>query len=141
MRASNRKPSQRELQTFRPWLPRIREVLHDLLTLPADWNGSRAAPINPELVRSAERLLTDNVPLGVPEPNVLPLPSGALGIEWHGGGIDLEIEVQEPEHFNVLFTDHRTEQEWDAESVLAKDPGLQSSLRLLADRTHLSTFS
>jgi hypothetical protein len=117
-----------------PWLASVQQTLRTVAALSPDWNGTRAEPTRSEVLASAEELLRTWTPHNLPEPNLLPLPSGGLGIEWHAGGIDLEIAIEGPDLLDVLFTDHRTGSTWDAEAIAPIDDRLRERLKLLATR-------
>jgi hypothetical protein len=50
---------------------------------------------------------------GAPTPSLVPTRRGTVQIEWHVGGIDLEIEVRSETEFLVSFEDQRTGATWD----------------------------
>jgi hypothetical protein len=41
------------------------------------------------------------------------MSSGHVQLEWHLGGIDLEVEVVTPTRREVLFEDRLTGEEWE----------------------------
>lgn len=66
------------------------------------WDGSRADPIEPELIESALAFafaFVDHMP---GDPIVTPMCLGRLQFEWHRGGRMLEIEFDEPGRIHYL---------------------------------------
>jgi hypothetical protein len=46
---------------------------------------------------------------------VVPTVGGGVQLEWHTGGIDLEIEIQAPGHFHVWLEDPQENLELETE--------------------------
>src|SRR4051794_31299831 len=59
--------------------------IHDLSKLPRDWNGYGAAPIDPAVIRIAERFVSDLPIEWISAPQVVPMTRGRLQLEWHRG--------------------------------------------------------
>jgi len=82
----------------------IHEQLDDLLRLSPDWNSYGAPAINPACVAKA-RQIAQSLPTGVPEPLAVPMSDGGVQLEWHRGGVDLEIVVSPPDGRVSFFAD------------------------------------
>jgi hypothetical protein len=91
------------------WLPEAEEALRKLLSLPQNWNSYGALPIQPQNVQSAIQLLEKLVRSDTPRPIVTPTVRGGVQLEWHTRGIDLEIEIDPPGHYQVLFEDPKAD--------------------------------
>src|SRR5206468_4162766 len=82
---------------------------------PENWNSYGARPIRPEIVHVAAQLLRETVNHNTPQPAVVPTVGGGVQLEWHTGGIDLEIEIASPEQFLVYNADSKDETECELE--------------------------
>ena len=87
------------------WLTQTDQALQELLCLPPNWNSYGAQPISPDNVTAAKDLLRAIVRPETPQPSVVPTVSGGVQLEWHTGGIDLEIEIQAPGQLHVWLKD------------------------------------
>lgn len=66
------------------------------------WDGRQGKPLSPEAALVAVRVLIDVAAVERPTPQLVPLPSGGVQVEWHVGGNDLEIEVDAKGDLHVL---------------------------------------
>jgi len=90
--------------------------LGELLELAPNWDSYGACPINPDHARAAIELLMLVMQDDTPAPTVVPTNRGGVQLEWHTGGIDLEIETLSSHRFLVSFEDSATEREWELTS-------------------------
>lgn len=97
------------------WFLATAQALVELLYLQRDWDSYGALPINPEAVRFTLQLLSETMQADTPAPRVIPTTHGGVQLEWHIRGIDLEVEIQEPERIYVSYEDHRSGTEWETE--------------------------
>jgi hypothetical protein len=97
------------------WLPQTEEALRKLLSLPQNWNSYGARPIQPQNVDSAVQLLHQLAGQNTPQPIVVPTVRGGVQLEWHTDGIDLEIEINEPGRFQVLYEQPSKDMELELE--------------------------
>jgi hypothetical protein len=82
------------------WLNDVGERVAELSTLPPGWDGHRGRPIDHAALRSATGFLTRMAPWVRVPPSIVPTSRGGVVLEWHRGGVDLEIlfpEKGEPE--------------------------------------------
>lgn len=63
-------------------LSALQEVLRDCSE--SNWDGSNALPISSEAYCEAEKLLK-LLPLSLPMPEIVPEPTGEIGLEWYEG--------------------------------------------------------
>jgi len=75
-----------------PWKTSVVASLWDLLQLEPNWDGCGGEPINCECVLAASRWLSAACMHDAPRPSVVPTSRGGIQLEWHTGGIDLEID-------------------------------------------------
>ena len=97
------------------WLLPTAKALCELLALPADWDSYGALPVKPSRVFAALELLLGIMGDDSPKPSVVPTSRGGVQLEWHMGGIDLEIEVLSSLRFHVAFEDSASGEEWERE--------------------------
>ncbi len=78
------------------------DQINELRLLTDGWNGHRAREIT-EVAAEGAVLAASVVVVGRhARPQVFPLPSGGLQVEWHYAGCDLEIEVESDGSLHVL---------------------------------------
>lgn len=116
------------------WLPRAIARLNHLLALEHDWDRDGAMPVSQVAAEWAVRLIGEAAQRGAPEPDVVPDVDGGLQVEWHVRGIDLEIATRSQNRFEVLFEDHQTGEDWEAEAGLYSST-IAGPLSLLASRS------
>ena len=68
------------------------ERLAVLAQLPAGWNSYKAAQISADAIGVARELLA-RFPEDAPMPGVVPTVRGGVQLEWHAGGLDIEVYV------------------------------------------------
>jgi hypothetical protein len=99
--------------------------LVDLVALEAGWDGYAAAPINRLALTLSARLMAMATRMDMPRPEVFPVPSGGVQLEWTAGPMELELEI-EPGAQVVVFVgdDSETGRRFDGE--LPRDQALFS---------------
>jgi len=104
------------------WFMPLLSQICQLGDLPPDWNSYGAKPVDPETAAHAVTLLLEILSERDPRPTVVPTSRGGLLIEWHEGGIDLEVDVRSPSSIHVAFEDGGREEEFEnAELELVQD--------------------
>lgn len=87
------------------WVGVVEERLNRLQELTYNWDRQGALPNRYDVVVFAttfmQQILFDNTAA----PQILPLASGGLQLEWHTKGIDLEIEIAAPNEVYIIFED------------------------------------
>jgi hypothetical protein len=106
------------------WLADIQHQLQELLMLPENWNSYHARPITAAAVNAAGELLRNLAQADTPRPIVTPTVRGGVQLEWHTRGMDLDIELEGPEQFEVLFEDPRNDLVYEDELHAADIPRL-----------------
>ena len=84
-------------------------VLDQLSKLRVGWNGNGATRIEPDIIESAKRFISDMPGNIVSAPQVVPMTRGRLQFEWHSGDRSLEIEFEDPERIHYLKWDSLAE--------------------------------
>jgi hypothetical protein len=75
------------------WTDEIQGRLNDLTSLPTGWDGYESRPVSFTCAQFAAALLEQIYVDGVPVPSLIPGSDGAIQIEWHRNGFDLEILI------------------------------------------------
>jgi hypothetical protein len=98
------------------WLSQTTKALYAILALDDNWDSYGAKRISPEIASAADELLRDIMLASTPAPQVVPSANGSIQLEWHIGGIDLEIEVESLAISQVIFEDKQNEEPaWEGE--------------------------
>ena len=104
-----------------------REVIKRICTLgdlKENWDSYGARRIDPFCAMAAVDLILSVMGADVPIPAVVPTSRGGVQLEWHCGGMDLEIVVESPSRFRIAFEDEQANEQIESE--------LTSDLRPLA---------
>lgn len=97
------------------WFPETIAALDELGDLTSNWDSYGARRIRRSSILATIELLLCVTGDGTPSPTVVPTNRGAVMLEWHTSGVDLEVEVYGPGRLHVTFEDAREGTEWDAE--------------------------
>ncbi len=89
------------------WLPDLMAEVSGLGLLEENWDSYGAKRIDPRCIDAANSLLRAILDSSTPRPSVVPTNRGGIQLEWHRGGIDLEIEIESPPQMNVSFADEQ----------------------------------
>lgn len=101
------------------WLvPSVRSLC-ELLWLEPNWDSFGALPVERRAVEQALAILFGTMQKTTPPPIAVPTSSGGIQLEWHLGGIDLEVELEPDGTVGVYFADKQSGTEW--ERSLASD--------------------
>jgi hypothetical protein len=95
------------------WLPWARAYLERLAGLQLDWDSYGGRSPGRGLLSAALCLLPEVCGPRTPRPSITPMSSGHMHLEWHVGGIDLEVEVVTSTRLEVVFEDRVTGDEWE----------------------------
>jgi hypothetical protein len=80
-----------EVPDASPWYREALERIKSLTALAADWNGYQAHEVKGDMVIDAVEFLAKIAFPGIAAPSITPLADGGLQIEWHRGGLDVEV--------------------------------------------------
>lgn len=86
-----------------PWFYRVVSKIVDLHQLNDNWNSYGAKRVRPSSIGAAIEFLGRVTREETPEPIVVPTARGTVLLEWHTGGIDLEIDVLNSGTADVVF--------------------------------------
>ena len=95
------------------WILPLVQQICEIGSLPENWNSYGAQQIRPEAARVAITFLLHCLSANDPFPSVVPTACGGILLEWHEGGIDLEVDIRSPSLIHVAFEDGETEEEFD----------------------------
>ncbi len=73
------------------WLEPTLDRIDNLLTLNVEETAGRNVAPNPDSVTQALTFLARGLPSGAAAPSLAPLNDGGLQVEWHRGGLDVEV--------------------------------------------------
>jgi hypothetical protein len=88
-----------------PWDRLLEAVAFDLVRLQdlrPGWDGRRARRVTPEAMRSTLEILGRILNVNSEPPQVFPLPTGGIQLEWLAGGDEIEIEIDSSGASRVL---------------------------------------
>ena len=113
------------------WLREAVAEVEELTSLAPDWNGYGAKVVEAGSAVAAVRFLLRAALPQVSRPDIVPVADGGVQVEWHRGGVDLEVCFSPDESVGYLDVresgDEPTEfPASDAVSILA---GVQSQLQ------------
>ena len=80
----------------------------ELGELPENWDSYGGRVIDVSLALAAIQLILDTFGPAVPAPAVVPTNRGGVQLEWHRHGCDLEIRIESPSRFRIVFDDAQT---------------------------------
>jgi hypothetical protein len=86
-----------------------------MFELEPNWDSYQAAPVEKKSIESAVSLLLATMDQDSPPPAVVPTSVGGVQLEWHQGGVDLEIEVRPTGSAHVYSRDRQSGAEWEGE--------------------------
>ncbi len=99
-----------------------------LLELTDGWDSYGGLAPRPLAVAVAASLMEWSSSLGVPDPSVVPSPDGGIQLEWHQGGMDLEVHCR-PDGFVDLFAEDQARGEQEERTVHVVGPVLERWVR------------
>ena len=97
------------------WLFPVLQRIDELLNLPSNWDHQGAQEVRSDAVTFTLHLLSGIMLQATPAPQILPVSSGGLQLEWHEKRIDLEIEIEAPNQVYVSFEDAISGEMFDKE--------------------------
>lgn len=96
-----------------------------LMSLGHGWDGSDSLAVRPEIATFAWCALESVMTPSAPVPFIAPVSGGGLQIEWHTGGLDIELYISQPSRAE-LFIEYADGRE-RVENDLSSDFGPLSS--------------
>ena len=90
------------------WFWRLVAEANTLLQLPPGWNSHNAAPVPPDAAATALDIVVRALLDGAPYPQITPLSSGGLQIEWHEPDMEIEVSVDRQGGITVWCNDSQS---------------------------------
>jgi hypothetical protein len=108
------------------WQERVDQRLKELSRLRSGWDGYAAEPPNGLVAAFASAVLQSVMGSTIPSPSIVPAHGGGLQLEWHTGGLDIELMIYRPfdAELSVSFNDGRDD---------IDDAPLTTNFRLLSE--------
>ena len=91
------------------WFGQVRSILSRIENKCANWDGHDAVPVSRTTIAYVLNMLDGIKIKDLPRPELQALSDGGIMIEWHVGGIELEIFVTKPLDAYFDFTDDRAQ--------------------------------
>ena len=89
-----------------------------LMSLSKGWDGDESPAVRPEIATFAWSALSSVMSSATPMPFIAPVSGGGLQIEWHSGGLDIELYIPQPSRAELYieYQDGRESVEQDLTS-------------------------
>ena len=116
------------------WLDDVLNDLREVVALRANWNGGGEQQVHPSSSKRVIGIL-NHLRSGIPKPHIVPLPNGALQLEWHGACSSIEVEVpaEGPAVGYAFEDDEDDETEWIVARTSRDGNGIAKLSELLAN--------
>lgn len=103
------------------WLADALRDLRDVFALPPGWDSYGAPAIDPDAAAVAREVLRLLAEENAPRPRVVPTSDGGIHLDWHGAGVEFQLEIEpQPERVTLFFSDLGTGAYW--EGPLGEEP-------------------
>jgi hypothetical protein len=80
-----------------PWYGEALDRISGLTALAVGWNGHDAREVKADMAIDAAKFLAKVAFPGIAAPSITPLAEGGLQVEWHRGGLDIEVAFTDDE--------------------------------------------
>lgn len=78
------------------WRKRVIRRLKELMRLRAGWDGYHSGPVSLMTAAYAVAILDSSMRPHTNPPAIVPANGGAVQLEWHEGGLDIELMIYRP---------------------------------------------
>ena len=78
------------------WTRAVGERVRYLRSLRRGWDGYSSPPIQADILSFALSILDSSMQPQTSAPFIAPISGGGLQIEWHEGGLDIELYIAQP---------------------------------------------
>lgn len=99
------------------WLRPVLRNLVELLRLPGHWDAQGAAPIRRDVADDVVSFLSRFLDTHSAAPWVVPLADGGLQLEWHRGGLDIEVAFSADDAPEMHVVDLDSETQWELDPL------------------------
>lgn len=91
------------------WRRAVDYRLRRLSAYPRGWDGYASEPPNRAVIAFAQSILNSVMQPRTPAPSIVPMSGGGLQLEWHMGGLDIELAIYRPREaeLSVEYADGR----------------------------------
>lgn len=92
-----------------PWRASTDDRLERLSRYERGWDGYASEPPKRTVIAFARSVLNSVMAPNTPAPTIVPMGGGGLQLEWHTGGLDVELAIYRPREaeLSVEFADGR----------------------------------
>lgn len=78
------------------WRKTVTNELVELLKLRPGWDGHNSGPISLGVAAFTLSILNSVMRSHTPSPAIVPVQGGSVQLEWHRGGVDIELIIYRP---------------------------------------------
>lgn len=78
------------------WREAVEARLRRLQKYELGWDGYQGKPPRSAVIEFARSILSSVMKPSVEAPSIVPLSGGGLQLEWHNGGLDIEVTIYAP---------------------------------------------
>jgi hypothetical protein len=78
------------------WEDEAEQRLCELAALPRGWSGPNSGPVSLAMVNYIWSVLNSIMDFETPLPSFVPAHGGAVQLEWHQNGLDVELMIYRP---------------------------------------------
>jgi len=101
--------------------------------LPPNWDSYGASAISIDAIRSAVEVMKFHASQRTPAPEVVPMSSGGVQLEWHENGVDFEVSCRADRSIEFTIEDQRSGNAWEG-TVRRFSPELARAFETLTAR-------
>ncbi|MGH9893856.1 MAG: hypothetical protein ACREA0_18100, partial [bacterium] len=96
-----------------PWIGPAERRLEQLLTLEPGWDSYGGLPIDRQVASRVANVLHVLARAQAPQPQLVPLSSGGMHLEWYGQNIEMALEMEpDSDELTVFYADLGTGGSW-----------------------------
>lgn len=113
------------------WLQDVFSRVSELTALREDWDTYGARPVTAAAAINVVQFLHDHAYSDLSRPSVVPTSDGGIQLEWHRGGVDLEIAFSDDDP-GIYAVDLDSGEEFESDGLAEAGPLLARFRRRLA---------
>lgn len=99
------------------WVSEATERFDYLLSLSSGWDGHQAVPIKNEHALAAGKFLSTVMAPEMAAPAIVPTADGGVHVEWHQGGVDVEMLFSDCDDDAIYIHDLESGMEWEGPAI------------------------